>query len=254
MNVSRESEEFLGNLRIYLISSGKNECEVDDIVGELEDHLAEAEKRGKSVEDVTGLSPKEYMNQISEEMPLDYKGIFKLISIVLLGGLSFVVMGDTLRDTMRYSVLELLGYPLIMAGFLFLTSVIFKYVSSRPVSKGKEMSLYVLLASVPIVSFVGMTFLDRVMDTPIVDLGGTARLFAFILTIAVFVGLSLYSKTWILIILPILVFVPEFFIQQSDVPEETKLILSSISLPVFVGGYFLLWLVAGKNKKEGRVF
>ena len=40
--LSKESRKFLGDLRVYLISSGKNEKETNEIIGELEDHLMEA--------------------------------------------------------------------------------------------------------------------------------------------------------------------------------------------------------------------
>lgn len=44
LEISEKSEEFLENLHVYLISSGKQWDEVEDIVTELEAHLAEAEK------------------------------------------------------------------------------------------------------------------------------------------------------------------------------------------------------------------
>jgi hypothetical protein len=39
MKLSRESRDFLENLRLYLFSSGKNEKEMEEIIEELEDHL-----------------------------------------------------------------------------------------------------------------------------------------------------------------------------------------------------------------------
>ncbi|UTE78586.1 DUF1129 family protein [Rossellomorea sp. KS-H15a] len=250
MSLSKESEDFLGNLRIYLISSGKNEQEVDEIVGELEDHLVETEKRGKSVSEVTGLTPRQYMNQISAEMPIDYKSIFEYIVMVLVSAFSFIVLSDALSGDLTYSLFELIGYPLVMIGFLFCTSVVFKYVSSHPVSKAREWTLFSILGGVPILLFMGLLFLGQNVEAPTVVMEGIGRLFALILAFAAIIAVSLWSKTWIMIILAILVNGPQLLIQQSSFPEETKLILTGLSLPVFVGGYFLLLFVKEKKKEK----
>ena len=250
MSLSKESEDFLGNLRIYLISSGKNEQEVIEIVGELEDHLVETEKRGKSVAEVTGLTPRQYMNQISAEMPIDYRSIFEYIVMVLLGAFSFIVLGDALSGDLTYSLFELIGYPLIMIGFLLCTAAVFKYVSSHPLSKAKEWTLFSILGGVPILLFTGLLFLGQTVEAPTVEMEGIGRICALILAIAAIIGVSLWSQTWIMIILAILLNGPELLIQQSSFSEETKLILTSLSLPVFVGGYFLLMIVKERKKEK----
>ncbi|WP_060671664.1 HAAS domain-containing protein [Rossellomorea vietnamensis] len=250
MSLSKESEDFLGNLRIYLISSGKNEQEVDEIVGELEDHLVETEKRGKSVAEVTGLTPRQYMNQISAEMPIDYRSIFKYIVMVLMGAFSFIVLGDALSGDLTYSLFVLIGYPLVMIGFLFCTAAIFKYVSSHPVSKAREWALFSILGGIPILFFTGLLFLGQTVEAPTILIGGIGRICALILAIAVIIGVSIWSKTWIMIILAILLNGPELLIQQSSFSEETKLILTGVSLPVFVGGYVVLLILKEKKKEK----
>ncbi|MGG4169372.1 hypothetical protein ABEW00_18170 [Rossellomorea vietnamensis] len=250
MPLSKESEDFLGNLRIYLISSGKNEKEVDEIVGELEDHLVETEKRGKSVAEVTGLTPRQYMNQISAEMPIDYKSIFKYIVMVLLGALSFVVLGDALSGDLEYSLFVLIGYPLVFTGFLFCTAAVFKYVSSHPVSRTREWTYYAILGGAPVVLLTGLLLLSGTVEAPTILIGGIGRICALILAIAVIIGVSIWSKTWIMIILAILLNGPELLIQQSSFSEETKLILTGVSLPVFVGGYVVLLILKEKKKEK----
>lgn len=78
MELSKESKDFIGRLQLYLMASGKKEKEIEEITEELEDHLLEAERRGKSVQDVVGQSPKEYMEQFSREMILDKRMILNL--------------------------------------------------------------------------------------------------------------------------------------------------------------------------------
>ena len=68
MELSKKSRDFLDDLSVYLMSSGKSETEVKDIVSELEDHLLEAEQAGKDVDDVIGQSPKSYMQYIGRDI------------------------------------------------------------------------------------------------------------------------------------------------------------------------------------------
>ncbi|WP_201712837.1 HAAS domain-containing protein [Rossellomorea arthrocnemi] len=247
MQLSHKSEEFLGNLRIYLISSGKNENEVDEIVGELEDHLVEAEKHGKSVEEVTGLTPKQYMDQISAEMPMDYRNIFKYIVMVLLGALSFIVLKDALSRDLEYSLFVLIGYPIVIIGFLFCTATVFKYVSSHQVTKRKEWTLFLILGGGPVAMLTGLLFLSQTIVGPTIELEGIGRLFALVLAIVVIISVSYWSKTWIMIVLAVLLNVPEMLIQNSSLTEETKLIMSAISLPVLIGGYFVFLIIKEKH-------
>jgi len=59
LKLSKKSQDFLENLRVYLFSSGKQWDEIEDIVNELEIYLFEAEKNGNSIEKIIGNSPKE---------------------------------------------------------------------------------------------------------------------------------------------------------------------------------------------------
>ena len=66
--VSKQAEQFLVELRMYLISKGKNDQEINEITEELEVHLMEAEAAGKDVSHIIGDSPKNYMKSIGESM------------------------------------------------------------------------------------------------------------------------------------------------------------------------------------------
>ena len=85
LQFSKKSQEFTENLRLYLFSSGKNPDEIEDIVNQLEDHLFEAEKKGKPIEKIIGKSPKEYMKMVSNEMAIDYQTWFTYICFFVFG-------------------------------------------------------------------------------------------------------------------------------------------------------------------------
>ena len=76
--------------------------------------------------------------------------------------------------------------------------------------------------------FTGLLFLGQIVEAPSVVIEGIGRICVLILAIAVIIGVSLWSKTWIMIILAILLNGPELLIQQSSFSEETKLILTDI--------------------------
>ncbi|MED4015641.1 DUF1129 family protein [Sutcliffiella cohnii] len=244
MKVSKQSKEFLQNLRAYLIASGKKEQEIEEIISELEDHLVEAEKDGKNVEDIVGKTPKEYMEQIAKEMTLDIGGILKYIPIIFLGAFSYILLGDVIRGGLAYSVLQLVGYPIIFLFVLLVSTVAIKYLSSNKLSKVKEWTLYCLIGGIPMALFVGLLFLNDAIETPIFTFGPTINVIAAIFSIVVFIAIALWSKTWMPIVLPFILFVPEVIIGYTSLSEETKLILTALIIPVGLGLYFIvIWLL-----------
>ncbi|MFS0861167.1 HAAS domain-containing protein [Fredinandcohnia sp. 179-A 10B2 NHS] len=250
MTLSKESQEFLKNVRVYLVSSGKNEQEIEDMIEELEDHLNEAEKNGKSVDDIIGMSPREYMNSLSEEMSFDLLGVLKYMGLISLGVIAYIIMGDAIKGELEYSVLELIGYPLIYILFLFLTASSFKYVSSTDISKAKEWTLFFILGLTPITLFIALIFLNRLVDTPTIVFNSLGRTIAITISIFIFVGISIWSKTWISIILPIVLIVQEILFNMTNLQEETKLILTSLTLSICMGIYLLLFI---RKEKKNQV-
>jgi hypothetical protein len=247
LKVSKQSEEFLKNLRLYLFSSGKNEEEIEDLIGELEDHLFEAESQGKSVEDIIGRSPKEYMEQIAQEMPFDVLGWMKYLPVIMMGALSYIVLGDALRGELHYSLLELIGYPVILVLFILLISVSFKYVAATS-SLFKHWLVFGLLGAFPLSLFIGLFFLNRSIETETITFGTAGHIAAMIVTISLFIGISIWTKTWISIILPVILFLPEFMINKTNFDEATKLAVSAVVSPVLFAAFFLYLVRIEKAK------
>jgi hypothetical protein len=248
MNVSKQGEEFLENLRLYLFSSGKNENEIEEIVGELEDHLSEAEAKGKNVEDIIGGTPKEYMEQIADEMTFDLRSWLKYIPILIIGVFAYNLLGDSLRGEIEFSLLKLGGNLFILLLFLLLVVIIFKYVASTKLSKTKEYLLFTILGFTPISLFFGLIYLDRYYETPTLEFGITGNIIAIIVAIILFVVISIWSKTWISIILPLILFLPEFLINMTNLQEEIKLTVTGIFVPLCIGIYLFTIMKIEKSK------
>ncbi|UOE93844.1 hypothetical protein [Alkalihalobacillus sp. LMS39] len=252
MEISVESREFLQNVRLYLVSSGKNENEIEDIIGELEDHLHEAERDGKSVEDIIGKTPKEYMEELAGEMPIDVKGLLKYIPIIFAGALSYVVMGDAIRGELEYSVIQLVGYPIIFMLSLLFTSILFKNVASTKVRKAKEWFLFWVVGSTPLVLFIALIFLNRGYDTPTVQLGSVGSFIGIGLAIIVFVGLALWSKSWVAVIIPLILFLPEFIITRSALEEDTKIMLNGAKMVAVLVVFLIMMRVENNKATAGK--
>ncbi|WP_404456315.1 HAAS domain-containing protein [Oceanobacillus kapialis] len=240
--LSKRSQSFIEDLRVYLFSSGKKEEEIDEIVTELEDHLIEAEKRGKSTEDIVGKTPKTYMQQLSNEMKLDYKTWIKYFAIIVTGAFSITIIDDILNGPLTFSLLEIGGYLAISIVFIFLTFGIFKFVSSRTLSYATQGLLFFLLAIVPLGLFVGLEFATRAITSPVIAFGHTGTWIVGILTIIFLVGVSIWSKTLILPVVVVFLTLPEYLLGFTNMNEEAILIWGTIITFSGIGAYLLLSL------------
>lgn len=226
--LSKKSQTFLENLRLYLFSNGKDEEEINAIVEELEDHLMEAEARGKTVDHIVGESPKQYMMQLSNEMTTDTKTWVKYIIMILFGALSYSILTNAVKGPLSYSLLEILGSIMICLIFIIAIRIIFKYVAANSLSKWKEFALFYVVGLLPIALFVGLFYFNRLIETPIFHFGSIGTLFAVLLTLGFLIGMSLWTKTWVMLIILALLVFPDFLVRYIDVGPETQLILSTI--------------------------
>ncbi|MFZ0368905.1 MAG: DUF1129 family protein [Halobacillus sp.] len=240
MELSKESKDFIGRLQVYLMASGKKEKEIEEITEELEDHLLEAERRGKSIEDVVGNSPKEYMEQFSQEMKLDKGMIFKVIPLIYIGALAYLLIGEIMDGGVEFSLLEAVGYPVIFLFIIGIYSFGLRYISSSQPARWKEWLIYGICGIVPVGSFIALIFMNNHFNTPAIEFGKVGNMLAFLVAAAIFIGMALWSKLWLPIIIPILLFVPEYLIGLTGLSTSMQLTLTSIL--IFAGPliYFLI--------------
>lgn len=248
MELSEKSRQFLENLRIYLFATGKPEAMIDEIVEELADHLFEAEKRGKSVDHVIGKTPEVYMKELAMEMERDYKELAKYGVIIMLGYFAFVITGDVIRNEVSYSWFSFIGYPFVAAVLLFTMMKMFKYLASRPVTKKKEWFLFSIFGACSILSFFGLSLLDRLYGEAVMTSNGIASMILFILAVAIFIGLAIWAKTWVTIIVPALLFIPETITQYFFIGDSVAQIFANVIS--IVGVAFYLIYILFKNKKK----
>lgn len=244
-SLSQESKQFLENLRVYLFSSGKNWTETEEVIEELETHLIEAEENGKSTERIIGKSPKEYMESLSDEMTIDYRMWTKYIVLIMFGMLSIDILPDVLEGGLSYSLLMLLGN--IAIGVIFLTSVliIFKYIATHGTSTKMQLGIFFLISIVNIGMFVGLIYLDKAVTSPVIQFGTVASTIIGIVSVIFLIGMSIWSKTWILVVLVALLTLPDYILDFTSIAYENQLIISSLIL--FAGMAVYMWIVLKKE-------
>lgn len=247
LQLSKKSQVFSENLRLYLFSNGKKSDEIEDIVRELEIHLTEAEKHGKPIEKIIGKSPKEYMKMVSNEMMIDYRTWFKFICIIIFGSFLITMFPNLLEGNLSYTILEIIGHIVIATIFIFSIFTGFKYISTVSDSSiGKQIMVLVGIALLPIALFVGLIFLNKAIDTPIIHFSNTVSIIIGLLTALFIIGVSIWAKTWTFIIILTLLTLPDYLLNQMSLQYETKLILST--LITFGGIAFYLWLLSKLEK------
>ncbi len=231
--LSKKSKRFLEDLRIYLFSSGKNADEIEDIVEELQVHLIEAERDGKSIDNIVGQSPKAYMDQISDEMLTDYQEWFTYIVIIVFGSFGFIIMNDLFQGSVSYSLLEIIGYLSIATVFIICVFQAFKYIAAHNLSKIVEYVIFYVLGLLPISLYIGLIFLNEVIETPVIHLEMLGMIITAILTLALLLAISYWAKTWAMLIILALLILPDTVLHSFHISETLHLLLgTSIS---FVG-------------------
>lgn len=226
MTLSKESQEFLDHLRLYLISKGKKFEEINEITTELEDHLREAEQNGKSVDDIIGHSPEEYMEQLSDEMKVDYKGWMKAIPIIVIGAFAYVLLGDAIRGTVSYSLLGLVGYPIVTLGALGIFSLVLKYIAKNNLPKWKEILLFSLNSFLTISLYVALLFWDKKFGEPFFELNTTGHIIVGLIAVLIFVAIAIWSRAWFPIIVPALLFTPQVVVEWFPLSKEYKMTIA----------------------------
>ncbi|MES9706089.1 DUF1129 family protein, partial [Bacillus toyonensis] len=148
MKVSKEGEEFLIDTKVYLITKGIKEEDVDAFLEDAELHLIEGEKKGKTVSDIFGDSPKEYAEELVKEMEKDKSGSIKSILGMIIGIGGYWLLTNILFESPNHEFtltnVQLIGYPIVL--MITIVGIIFAFKMSSFKSKIKEFSIIYVAA------------------------------------------------------------------------------------------------------------
>lgn len=257
--LSKEAEKFLREFRVEMMARGKESEAIEEMEAELEDHLIQAEQDGKSIESITGGSPKEYIKNISGEMPgaNNLKRGITLFIVYLAGILTIpTLIGGTfewtLSNLLYYAVIIVLGPVALYAVFKI---IIVNYASFK--TEKIEPRGYVMIGVFSILKMgflVGGLLLARTYPVyELFELSSSTNMIIGFILLSVLVIASLLMKQWFFAILAIALAAPEMIAQiftDGGPQSESYIIISAISLLIISILIFSGFLIS--SKKENR--
>ncbi|NRG44894.1 DUF1129 family protein [Bacillus sp. CRN 9] len=244
--LSKESMVFLHQLKLYLMSDGKNEHEIEEIIEELSDHLQMAESQGKSVHHIIGQSPKEYMAQIAAEMNYDKKAWIKFIVTIIFGVFSYTILTRSVEGNLSFSLINAAGLTAIVAFLIWAVFFMFKYIAANNPSKAKEYLLFFLFSLVSFTLFIALILIDQRVESPTFSFNGPGTIIISIITFAFLVWISIWSKTWTVLIFLSFLIVPDIVLKQTSMDINTQI---SLSTTITLGGIAIYLFVVNKKNK-----
>ncbi|MED1411432.1 MULTISPECIES: DUF1129 domain-containing protein [Bacillus] len=172
MQVSKEGEKFLIDTKVYLITKGIKEEDVDAFLEDAELHLIEGEKEGKTVSDIFGDSPKAYAEELAKEMEKDKSGSIKSILAMIIGVGGYWLLTHILfnnpNQQFTLTNVQLIGYPIVLMITIVGTIVAFRMSSFK--SKLVEFGIIYMIVMVPILLLVLLMFIDKWYGTYVLQL------------------------------------------------------------------------------------
>ncbi|MFB6727729.1 DUF1129 domain-containing protein [Bacillus mobilis] len=172
MQISKEGEKFLIDTKVYLITKGMKEEDVDAFLEDAELHLIEGEKDGKTVKDIFGDSPKEYAEELAKEMEKDKGGSIKSILAMIIGIGGYWLLTNILFENPNHKFtltnVQLIGYPIVL--MITIVGTIFAFKMSSFKSKIKEFSIIYVASLLPILLLVLLMFMNKWYGTPVLQL------------------------------------------------------------------------------------
>lgn len=245
--LSKKSMEFLENLTVYLLSSGKDEKEVNEIVEELRDHLTIAEAEGKNIEQIIGQSPKKYMAQISQEMPMNKKSVVQTVALIATGVLSFSVIQNSIAGDFTYSLLKVIGTFTLVTLFVILISMLFKKIAT---SNKRMTGSIIAIGVLPIIAFIGLLVLDDNISSPSITFSATVGWLIAASALLFLLAMSIWSKTYVALFFLVALTLPDFVLAQLSLKPEQAAPISLIATITLIAIYLR---VTNQKLKNDRV-
>ncbi|QBP40988.1 HAAS domain-containing protein [Paenisporosarcina antarctica] len=250
--LTTKSENFIDNLRLYLITSGKNENEVKDVTDELRDHLIESEKSGKSIDEIIEGTPEAYMESIKIEMKTDYISLVKNIPIFILGIIAYFIMGPSIRGEFELNIIQLIGFPIISVIGLLIYVVLFQQAGKKQYSLKKLFFIGTIAYSSVTILFIFLLLGSTFLVEPFYKASPIVNLAIITMCGAVFILLSFWGKTLSAIWIPALLFIPDYFYKFSNYKDETILIIGAASF-VLIFIFMMLNLLIIDRVRKAKV-
>lgn len=221
MMLSKKAEQFLVELRLYLISKGKNDQEMNEILEELEVHLMEAEAEGKDVTHIIGESPKQYMKNIGEAISTDYLQNTGLILMMLFLIAAYFSIGPAIEGV--FSLSKSIIMMAVLGGFMGLVIyglLLFRWFPKLFHSRWLGIIGFLINIGVIIIGVALLLWNQKQGFKPFFVATPVQNNLILLLCVIIFVSSSIFTKTWINILIP--VFISLGPIANRFIPDKTN--------------------------------
>ncbi|EPY7704233.1 MULTISPECIES: DUF1129 domain-containing protein [Bacillus cereus group] len=252
MQISKEGEKFLIDTKVYLITKGMKEEDVDAFLEDAELHLIEGEKEGKTVIDIFGDSPKEYAEELAKEMEKDKGGSIKSILGMIIGIGGYWLLTNILFESPNHEFtltnVQLIGYPIVL--MITIVGIIFAFKMSSFKSKIKEFSIIYVAALLPILLLVLLMFMNKWYGTPVLQLTTIqSYILAGVILLVLLIG-EAYILGWIGILT---VIVPLFIMFVFKGLGEKSPYMGMLESLLLYGSLYVLMRWSFKNEERKSV-
>ncbi|MED0961588.1 DUF1129 domain-containing protein [Bacillus paramycoides] len=252
MQVSKEGEKFLIDTKVYLITKGIKEEDVDAFLEDAELHLIEGEKEGKTVSDIFGDSPKAYAEELAKEMEKDKSGSIKSILAMIIGVGGYWLLTHILfnnpNQQFTLTNVQLIGYPIVLMITIVGTIVAFRMSSFK--SKLVEFGIIYMIVMVPILLLVLLMFIDKWYGTSVLQLTTIQTyILAAIIFLLLLIG-EVYVLGWMGVLVLIVPLVIMFIFKDL---EERNIFWGIAKVLLMYGSLYGLMRWSLKNEERKSV-
>lgn len=221
--ISKEGEEFILSLNMYLISTGKSESEIKEFISEAEEHLILGEQEGKSVKDIFGDSPEEYAKSVAKELSYSKKDLIETALLFIIGFGTWIFLSAIKENVVTMSMMQLISMPLV-----YLVTIIFLvFFAKKFAFNDKKFSISLtILFIINIASLVIIQVIGRNLEQVIIINRLTVNIIIGILLLLSIV-LSIKIGVWYLI-MPFIFYLPSIIENYTNISFNDNILIDII--------------------------
>ncbi|MGN7302635.1 HAAS domain-containing protein [Bacillus safensis] len=246
--VSKETRHILLELQLYLISKGKNQDEIDELMDELTAHAVEAEKDGKTGEDVFGGDPRSYADELAKVLSGNHKDWVPFVSAFLIGSLFYMILADAISQNLSYSWFALIGYPLVLVTNVIMIIVMFR--ASAFQTSSRVFLYFWMLGIFQLTAMVTIKLLDQKVGTPLLVLTSGQRWGVILLMLLCIVVFNAILKANVVSLIPMIFFGPQLIFEWIGWTSPSVILLQSLlSIVILIG---LIFIVLRRTNKKNE--
>lgn len=250
--VSKETRHILLELQLYLISKGKNQDEIDELMDELTAHAVEAEKDGKTGEDVFGGDPRSYADELAKELSGNHKDWVPFVSAFLIGSLFYMILADAISQNLSYSWFALIGYPIVLVANVIMIIVMFR--ASAFQTSSRVFLYFWMLGIFQLTAMVTIKLLDQKVGTPLLVLTSGQRWGVILLMLLCIVVFNAILKANVVSLIPIIFFGPQLIFEWIGWTSPSVILLQSLlSIVILIGLIFIVLRRTNKKNENTNV-